>query len=115
MICRKDSLGYVDFIRGKYSTLDLNYVKTMIDEMTISEKTKLLTCSFDELWNNLWSSSSGLQHRGEQKISKDKFELLKSGVIVDKKMVTLKDLIEESKTTWESPEWGFPKRKTQFS
>ena len=22
MICRKDSLGYVDFIRGKYSTLD---------------------------------------------------------------------------------------------
>ena len=25
MICRKDSLGYVDFIRGKYSILDIEY------------------------------------------------------------------------------------------
>ena len=56
MICRKDSLGYVDFIRGKYSTVNLDYIKSMIDEMTNKEKNYILEKSFDELWNTIWSS-----------------------------------------------------------
>lgn len=114
MICRKDSLGYVDFIRGKYSTVNLDYIKSMIDEMTNKEKNYILEKSFDELWNTLWSSSSGLQHRGEQRLSRDKFETLKSGVIIDGKMFTLKDLVNDSKTSWETPEWGFPKGKRNY-
>lgn len=114
MICRKDSLGYVDFIRGKYSTLDLDYLQNIIDEMTMDEKYNILNKNFDDLWYNLWSSCTGLQHRGEQKISKDKFELLKSGIIVKEKMITLKDIIDKSTTSWDTPEWGFPKGKRNY-
>lgn len=49
MIQRKDTIGYIDFIRGKY-----NDIKTCIDEMTQKEKKNLLTKTFDELWNELW-------------------------------------------------------------
>lgn len=49
MIQRKDTIGYIDFIRGKYTDLD-----TCINEMTKNEKLNLLTKTFDELWNELW-------------------------------------------------------------
>ena len=52
MICRKDSLGYVDFIRGKYPVYNTKYIQNIIDEMTIEEKNKLLTNSdlnFEEI------------------------------------------------------------------
>lgn len=114
MICRKDSLGYVDFIRGKYSILDKMYLQNIIDEMTVQEKNNILTLSFDILWNNLWSNYNGLQYRGEKKSSKDKFELLKTGVIIDNSIYTLKELVDNSTTTWEMPEWGFPKGKRNY-
>ena len=42
MIRRKDSFGFVDFIRGKYGTNNDIYLRRIIDEMTISEKDKKL-------------------------------------------------------------------------
>ena len=43
MIRRKDSLGYVDFMRGKYPLFNKRYLLNIINEMTIIEKNKLLT------------------------------------------------------------------------
>lgn len=114
MICRKDSLGYVDFIRGKYSILDKEYLQNIIDEMTNKEKENILTLPFDDLWNNLWSNYNGLQYRGEKKASKDKLEVLRSGVMLDNSIYTLKELVNNSKTSWELPEWGFPKGKRNY-
>ena len=37
MICRKDSLGYVEFIRGKYPLYNKEYILTLINEMTVKE------------------------------------------------------------------------------
>ena len=34
MIRRKDSLGFVDFMRGKYPLNSRVYIRTIIDEMT---------------------------------------------------------------------------------
>ena len=39
-ICRKDSLGYVEFLRGKYNVYDKNYIQNLINEMTLNEKRK---------------------------------------------------------------------------
>ena len=50
LICRKDSLGYVEFIRGKYPLYNQTYIQNLINEMTISEKNKLLTKDFADLW-----------------------------------------------------------------
>ena len=106
LICRKDSLGFVDFVRGKYNLNNLTHVLNLIDEMTINEKELLLTKSFDELWNYLWGNFVGNQYRGEEKISKEKFIKLKEGFSTE---LSLKDLLLKSKTKWVDPEWGFPK------
>ena len=42
MICRKDSLGYIEFLRGKYPLYNKEYIQALIDEMTVYEKKKIL-------------------------------------------------------------------------
>ena len=42
LICRKDSLGYIDFLRGKYPLYNKIYIQNLIDEMTIYEKRSLI-------------------------------------------------------------------------
>ena len=37
-IRRKDTLGYVDFIRGKYKLYNIDHIISLINEMTIYEK-----------------------------------------------------------------------------
>ena len=40
LIRRKDTLGYVDFIRGKYPLNNVVYLMNMLNEMTVNEKKK---------------------------------------------------------------------------
>ena len=54
MIRRKDTLGFVEFIRGKYPIYNQTYVQRLIDEMTVDEKHRLQTQTFSELWKNVW-------------------------------------------------------------
>ena len=106
VICRKDSLGFVDFLRGKYSLNNISHVKKLINEMTNREKHMLLTQTFDELWYYLWGNFVGNQYKNEEKHSREKFYKLKEGFVTE---ITLQTIIDESETSWETPEWGFPK------
>lgn len=114
MIRRKDSLGFVDFMRGKYPLNNRTYIRTIIDEMTAAEKNKLLTYTFDELWKDLWGDFIGIQYRGEEKISRSKFESLKLGVEINNTEYNLEMLIKESDTNWKYTEWGFPKGRRNY-
>ena len=49
MIRRKDTLGFVDFMRGKYPLYNKLYLLNIINEMTIDEKKRLLEYDFDTL------------------------------------------------------------------
>lgn len=110
MIQRTDSFGFVEFIRGKYSVYNYQYIKNIIDEMTIYEKNNILTKPFNELWSSLWGEYSGIQYRGEEQISKNKFLQLKNGVEMSSGVkYNLETLISSSTTRWETAEWGFPK------
>ena len=60
MIRRKDTLGYIDFMRGKYSASNQKYIFNMIEQMTIQEKYKLKKYTFDELWHDLWIEEHSL-------------------------------------------------------
>ncbi len=42
MVRRKNSFGYIDFIRGKYNLQNIHQIKNMIDEMSLEEKNKFL-------------------------------------------------------------------------
>ena len=65
MICRKDTLGLMDFIRGKYSVNNKYYIMNMISQMTVDEKHMLLTESFDTIWRHVW-------HKNLEKMSLSK-------------------------------------------
>ena len=114
LIRRKDTLGFIDFMRGKYDVNNKSYILNIINEMTISEKEKLLTHDFDTLWKYLWGENIGIQYRSEESVSKNKLSLLRNGIEINKEKYTLKSLINESTSNWEEPEWGFPKGRRNY-
>jgi len=109
MIRRKNSFGYIDFIRGKYSPYNLTQLITIIDEMSNFEKQEILTQPFEKLLNDMWGKTEMNQYKIEETISKRKFELLKEGVYIDEKLYTLDEIVSLSKTSWDETEWEFPK------
>ena len=114
-ICRKNTLGYIDFLRGKYPLYNKDYIQDLINEMTLTEKENILNKTFAELWSNLWGDYVGLQYRGEEKNSKDKFLQIKKGIVIsNNEAYDLSIIVRESNTTWEEPEWGFPKGRRNY-
>jgi len=111
MIRRKDSFGYIDFIRGKYSPSNLTQLLTIINEMSLDEKKRILTLPFEKLWTEMWGQVNNInnQYKNEEISSKKKFDSLKEGIIISDKLLTLKDIVEMSNTTWKETEWEFPK------
>ena len=117
MIRRKDSLGYVDFVRGKFPLNNKQFILNMLDEMTVDEKHRLSALDFKTIWTDLW----GIQHkydcypRLEEKSSAEKLAKLRQGCYISGSRVTLSDLMSSIKSNWIEPEWGFPKgRRNQF-
>ena len=109
MINRKDSLCYIDFLRGKYKIENIEYIKILLNKITIKEKEKLLTLTYDDLWCQLWNISElteSMKEKNDYKEGSKKFKLLKNEII---KNINLKTLISESTTKYTESEWEFPK------
>jgi 8-oxo-dGTP pyrophosphatase MutT (NUDIX family) len=101
LIQRKDSLSFVEFIRGKYNPYEEEYVLRLLKGMTIIEQNLILTNTFDELWNSVWGETSIVKsHKNDYDTSEKKFSIIK-----DK----LSDYIKNNPSKWIEPEWGFPK------
>ena len=112
LIRRKETLGYIDFIRGKYQLHNKNYIINMIRQMTNDEKTQILNKDFQSLWLLLWGDSHvNNKYKTEEMISRDKFESLTNGIVTKNDFFSLKTIIDEidGKDSWTEPEWGFPK------
>ena len=117
MIRRKDTLGFVEFIRGKYPIYNQTYVQRLIDEMTVDEKHRLQTQTFSELWKNVWGDYLNSKYQNEEAVSCDRFNMLKSGIKLNRNSgsyYTLNTLIANSSTQWTEPEWGFPKGRRNY-
>ena len=123
MIRRKDTLGFIEFIRGKYSIYNKEYILNLLNEMTMEEKSKLRNDSFTVLWNNIWCISdnkkTNIQYKNEESISYEKYNALKSGIVIQNDpndvLYTLDSLLDESINKWNEPEWGFPKGKRNMN
>jgi len=117
MIRRKDTLGFIDFMRGKYSVNNKDYIMNMLKQMTEHEKITLNTQSFDELWFSVWGNNRlSNQYKQEEAVSRNKFQIIKDGIYNKQTFYNLASLIDESKqyAQWEEPEWGFPKGRRNF-
>ena len=114
LIRRRNSLGFIEFMRGKYNIYNKQYLLNIINEMTIEEKNLLLIYNFEQLWENIWGDNSSIIYRGEEKMSKEKFQSLKLPISVNFLEYNLESLIIESSTEWTEPEWGFPKGRRDY-
>ena len=97
MVKRKDSMAYMEFIRGKYLMEPLDLVKRLISNMTIHEQKKITTEEFDTLWTDMWGKGRDTRSI-EYEVSKRQYEALDRETIV-----------RENTSKFVDPEWGFPK------
>jgi 8-oxo-dGTP pyrophosphatase MutT (NUDIX family) len=100
IVRRKHSLGYIEFIRGRYETDNLETVYHLIRQMTPSEIKDIKTKEFKDLWEEVWKKTSyNKLYLKEMEDSLEKFNFLKDNNILDDKL----------KNDYDEPEWGFPK------
>jgi 8-oxo-dGTP pyrophosphatase MutT (NUDIX family) len=102
LIQRRDSIGYVEMMRGKYKATDTKYILTQLQGMTQQERERLLTEPFESLWDALWGAPihNGHAYRHEKEQAKTKLEALRP---------QLPALLAACGPAWDTPEWGFPK------
>tara|TARA_Y100000389_G_scaffold77579_1_gene74361 strand:- start:1281 stop:2066 length:786 start_codon:yes stop_codon:yes gene_type:complete len=109
MINRKDSLCYIDFLRGKYNPYNIFYVQILIDKFSIDEKERIKCNSFKELWKQLWLIDDTVKLTNDYYKGETKFNIIKDGFIQKGRKYDLNSLINQSNTSYISPEWEFPK------
>jgi 8-oxo-dGTP pyrophosphatase MutT (NUDIX family) len=100
IVRRKHSLGYIEFIRGRYEIDDLETVYHLIRQMTPDEIKDIKTKDFKELWEEVWKKTSyNKLYLKEMEDSLEKFNFLNENNILNDKL----------KNDYDEPEWGFPK------
>ena len=112
MVERKDSLSYIEFLRGKYkSPNNYDYIKLLISRMTNKEKMNLMKSNFETLWKDLWIHTDSINNRVQQEYNKSKehFNTLKKGISLKTKQYSLESLINESDGGYSFNEWEIPK------
>jgi len=116
MICRKHTLGYMDFMRGKYSINNKEYIMGLLHVMTNHEKRRILDNDFHTLWKDIWCDTSAY-YKPEETSSSKKYDELTRGIITPTETYHLKGMVEESlrRTFWEEAEWGFPKGRRNYN
>lgn len=114
MIQRKDSLSFMEFIRGKYDTRNVVYIVSLLSGMTQHERTLLITKPFEELWSHVWYQPSYSRQVSEFAHAKTKFDTLVKGFMYDNRFVNLKNMLATSVSVFTEPEWGFPKGRRRI-
>jgi 8-oxo-dGTP pyrophosphatase MutT (NUDIX family) len=116
LIQRKDSIGYVEMIRGKYNPYDKKFLQEQINGTTAIEREKLLHGDFNTMWSDVWGPENK-HYRGDSEISKKKLETLRTGYTIPdtNEFISMELLVENASQPWSTPEWGFPKgRRNPF-
>jgi len=111
LIRRKNSLNYVEFIRGKYDINNIDYLQKSINFITVDERRMIQNNSFDVLWKDLWGEDN--INNIEFLESNEKFNLIKKGMYIRKNDINLyydfNKIIKNTVYNFKEPEWGFPK------
>jgi len=111
MVRRKDTYGYVDFLRGKLDFNNHSAVQSIVDEMTVYEKEIIcgITSVSDvcELRKRMWGDFK-IQFRKEESDACTNIMRFVTG-----NPGILRSMVDASSTHWLDPEWGFPKGKRE--
>ncbi len=116
LVQRRNSLTFIEFIRGKYSINNVDYIEYLFSKMTVEERELFKNNTLDQIWYLLWNGNISNRLNQEFKDSKIKYNKLMKGYhykrktntiefinlysIIDKVNIEYPDLIE---TEWELP------------
>ena len=115
LVQRKDSISYIEFIRGKYSITNTSKLLTILSNITKNELNMILNHNFDYLWNLLWSSNidktSAKKFEKEYSASMKKFNFIKSKT----NTINIYDILTVLKINYNETEWGIPKGRRNLN
>ena len=106
LIQRKHTLGFLEFIRGRYNIDNVEGIIFLFKQMTPDEIERIKNNTFDELWNFVWGNKNRVNFQNEYIMSKDKFNKLKNE---NNGSLSLNFYIDNIEPSWSYAEWGFPK------
>jgi 8-oxo-dGTP pyrophosphatase MutT (NUDIX family) len=102
MVQRKFTIGYIEFLRGKYQTSNFKYLNKIISLMVEDEKKNILEKrDFDVLREELGMNQKNRLYKNEYDDSKKKFNYLKNK--------NLLEMLFNVDNEWNETEWGIPK------
>lgn len=106
MVQRKHSLGYLEFMRGRYTMDNYNSLVHLIEQMSPNEIADITNKDFDYLWNNLWDLNNikNKNHHKEYIQSKQKFYQIK---------LNYPTIFSDTVPLYNFNEWGFPKGRRE--
>lgn len=99
MIRRKNSLGFVEIIRGRYSINNITQIQRLFRQMIPEEIDLIKKESFSSLWKFMWNKKENY-HNFEKSECSLKFETLKQMLPI---------ILKNIKSEYSFAEWGFPK------
>ena len=107
---RRNTLSYVEFIRGKYKYNDIEFLRILFTRMTKSERSLIKTEPFNILWESLWINDQFKEiNQTEYNRASKKYDDLKKGVIITSRFITINTLLETTESEYKETEWNFPK------
>lgn len=113
MVSRKYSLGFVQFIRGKYDLTHPQSIVVLFNQMYPKEIEMIANNTYDQLYSYFvckelpfTTSQIESKHFVEYHQARSKFELLKTNIDPEH---NLDYYVQYVKPLWINPEWGFPK------
>jgi 8-oxo-dGTP pyrophosphatase MutT (NUDIX family) len=110
LIQRRDSLGFIELMRGRYKVNDIDYIRLHMNGITVVEREKYCEGPFEVLWNGMWGLDHSHLYKNEYETAKAKWEQIYRGVVDSSGRVwTSQDIAATCGVAHLTPEWGFPK------
>lgn len=119
LVCRRNTIGYVEFIRGRYVASDMEYIQKLFNVMTDYEIGIIKNENFGFLWEHLWMDK--IFKKNSEKIKRDlekaesKFNKIKKGYLYNNSTINIDTFISKKKTSYVEQEWGFPKGRRNYN
>ena len=114
LIERKNSLSFIEFLRGKYSSVyNISYLTLLFSRFSRSELERIVKHDFDTLWKFLWIHTDTINHRIKKEYfkSKENFNKLKKGFLHNGVLININYLVNtiQPDHIYDSNEWEIPK------
>lgn len=110
LIQRRDSLGFIELMRGRYKITDIDYIRLHMNGITAEERAKYCEGPFETLWTGMWGLDHSHLYKNEYETAKIKWEQIHKGVTdLSGKVWNSVSIAETCDAAPATPEWGFPK------